>query len=250
MRRFLTAKALGLGLVALVLIVAFVAMGLWQFRVYDDHRRADSTASLHEPAVALDQVFGPDDAFPDGGVGKPVRVTGVYLPTDQVYVTDLPGSQRRYAVATPLRTSNGSAIIVVRGSTDRIGEPAPTGPVTVTGVLEPAGDAGRIPDRRGVTDQLSIASLVDRVHPDLYSGYVLLRTSAPRQAPELAAVAAPLPDPSRWAGLRNLLYACQWWVFAAFVAFMWWRMTADLAAHAQPAGMTEDIEEGRLETLR
>jgi hypothetical protein len=42
-------------------------------------------------------------------------------------------------------------------------------------------------------------------------------------------VPPPLPDPSRWSGIRNLLYACQWWVFAAFVAFMWWRMTDDVA---------------------
>ena len=40
----------------------------------------------------------------------------------------------------------------------------------------------------------------------------------------LTPVEPPLPDPSRWAGIRNLIYALQWWLFAAFVAFMWWRI--------------------------
>jgi len=50
---------------------------------------------------------------------------------------------------------------------------------------------------------------------------------------------APTPDPSRWAGIRNLLYAFQWWLFAGFVAFMWWRVVGDpdtAAAGPGPVG--------------
>jgi len=57
---------------------------------------------------------------------------------------------------------------------------------------------------------------------DLYAGYVVRRDSRPPDP--LSVVPPPLPEPSTWAGLRNLMYALQWWVFAAFVAFMWWRI--------------------------
>jgi cytochrome oxidase assembly protein ShyY1 len=208
-----------------VLIAAMAWLGLWQFGVYDNHQHAEAEAALARPVVPLGALLGPDDAFPSDGVGRPVRVTGTYLPQDQIYVQHLAGSPHRYAVATPLGTPNGSAIIVVRGSSDARGAAAPTGPVTVSGILEPSGESGGSPNAAGVTNGLSIASLVNSVHPDLYSGYLLLRSSQPEQSPTLTPVTPPLPDPSRWSGLRNLLYACQWWVFALFVVFMWWRMT-------------------------
>jgi surfeit locus 1 family protein len=33
-----------------------------------------------------------------------------------------------------------------------------------------------------------------------------------------------VPDTSFTTGLRNLMYALQWWVFGGFVVFMWWRI--------------------------
>jgi len=228
-RRFLNPKALALGLVGLVLIGAMGWLGLWQLSVYDDHQHADTEAALSKPAVPLDSLLGPDAAFPSDGVSRPVTVSGRYLGSEQVYVVNLPGATKRYAVATPLVTATGSAVMVVRGSRDLSIAAAPTGHVTLTGILEPSVETGSAPDAAGVTDGLSIASLVNSVSPDLYSGYVLLRSSTPLQSPALAPVTPRLPDPSRWSGVRNLLYACQWWVFALFVAFMWWRMTGDMA---------------------
>jgi surfeit locus 1 family protein len=228
-RRFLNPKALALGLVGLVLMGVMVVLGLWQLSVYDDHQHANAQAALSKPAVPLDSLLGPDDAFPSDGVSRPVTVSGRYLVGEQVYVENLPGATKRYAVTTPLLTATGSAVIVVRGSRDLSSAAAPTGHVTLTGILEPSVETGSAPDAAGVTDGLSIASLVNSVRPDLYSGYVLLRSSTPLQSPALAPVTPPLPDPSRWSGVRNLLYACQWWVFALFVAFMWWRMTEDMA---------------------
>ena len=31
-------------------------------------------------------------------------------------------------------------------------------------------------------------------------------------------------------GVRNLLYAVEWWVFGAFAAFIWWRWRRDATA--------------------
>ncbi len=227
--RFLNARALGLAAVGLVLIAAMTWLGFWQFSVYDNHQHADAEAALAKPVVPLDSMLGPDQAFPFDAVSRPVSLTGTYLAQDQIYVRHLAGSSDRYAVATPLLTATGSAIMVVRGSSDTPHAPVPKGAVTVSGILEPATDSARPPDAAGITQVLSVSSLVNTVRPDLYSGYVLLRSSDPRQSPALTPVTPPLPNPSRWSGLRNLLYACQWWVFALFVVFMWWRMTEDLA---------------------
>ncbi len=220
-------RALGPALVALVLMSAMVWLGVWQLGVYDDHQRADAQATLRQPPVPLGTLLGPDSAFPSDGAGRPVTVSGTFLRADQVYVRGMTGAGDRYAVVTPLRTATGSAVLVVRGAQDRLGAPAPTGHVTVRGILEPSEDSRGPVDARRVTNALSVSALVNEIRPDLYSGYVLQQSSRPAQTPALSPVTPMLPDPSRWSGIRNLLYACQWWLFAAFVAFMWWRITTD-----------------------
>ena len=69
--RLLSRRALGLGLVALVLMAAMVALGLWQLGVYDDHQHDDARARLERAPVPLSEVIGPDDAFPSDGVSRP-----------------------------------------------------------------------------------------------------------------------------------------------------------------------------------
>ncbi len=246
--RFL--RALGLALVALVLMSAMVWLGLWQFHVYDDHQRADALAALHRPPVPLDSVLGRDAAFPADGTGQPITVSGTFLPAEQVYVRGMPGATNRYAVVTPLLTANGSAVLVVRGAQEHLGSPAADGQVTVGGILEPSQSNGAPIDSRRVTNALTVSSLVNAVGPDLYSGYVLQVSSSPAPTPALTPVAPTLPTASRWSGIKNLLYACQWWVFAGFVAFMWWRITYDRsdreAAVAEPA----EADTGSLTPLR
>jgi surfeit locus 1 family protein len=225
--RLTTPRALGLLVVALVVMAAMVAMGRWQLGVYNDSQRADALAVLRRPAVPLASALGRDQGFPSRSVGVPVTVSGTYDRADQLYVRDLPGAAKgTYAVVTPLLTPSGSAVLVVRGSAPTTSDPAAPGHVQVTGVLEPSqSQTGGVLDRRRVTDALWIPGLVSSVRPDLYSGYVVLTRSDPPES--LTRVDPPLPDPSRWAGLRNLLYAVQWWIFAAFVGFMWWRICTD-----------------------
>ena len=58
-------------------------------------------------------------------------------------------------------------------------------------------------------------------------------TQAPRAS--LAASAEHLPGADASTGLRNLLYAFQWWVFGAFAIFMWWRwLTEDVLGRGRP----------------
>ncbi len=224
---------------ALLLIAAMVALGLWQLGAYDQHQSEDARARREQPPLPLDRTLGPDAAFPADGVGRPVTVTGRYLAVEQIYVRDLAGSNAAYAVATPLLTPAGSLILVVRGSSVEPAGAPPGGIVKVIGLLQPSTASGSPLSPHRVTDGLRTASMLDDFSRDLYAGYVVLTTSQPPDP--LTRVNPPLPEPSPWAGLRNLLYAVQWWVFAAFVGFMWWRIVRDLD---QP-GATADADDVR-----
>jgi hypothetical protein len=86
---------------------------------------------------------------------------------------------------------------------------------------------------------LDLSSLVNRWPGGLYNAFVF----ATAEQPDLTSVASPavrrVPPPALVdAGLswRNAAYAVQWWVFALFAAYMWWRMVRD------------DHEAGRRET--
>ncbi len=223
-------RALGLLVVALALMATMVSLGLWQYHVYDSHQRADALATMRRSPVPLDRALGRDQAFPSASVGVPVSVEGRYDVSAQFYVRGLDGAKDTYAVVTPVVTGSGSAILVVRGSTSHPEAATPGRTVQVTGILEPSQTGGRPVNARGITDAISIASLIGAMNHDLYAGYVVMTKSQP--ADRLSPVSPPLPDPSRWAGIRNLAYALQWWVFAGFVAFMWWRIVADMHASA------------------
>lgn len=222
MRRHLSARGLGLLALAVALIAVMVGLGLWQYGAYDEHQQSDAQALAGQQPVDLGQTLGPDDAFPGDSVGRPVEVSGSYVAADQIYVTDLVGAADHYAVVTPLLTDNGAAILVVRGSTEHLPADVPTGQILVRGLLQPSMDEGSALDADRVATGIRISSLIGDFNQDLYSGYVVLTSSQP--AEDLTPVDPPLPDPSRWAGIRNLIYALQWWLFAAFVAFMWWRI--------------------------
>jgi len=112
--------------------------------------------------------------------------------------------------------------------------PVPPGPLSIEGLLEPSSSEGSALDDMRVTDGIRTSSLVEAFDVDLYSGYIVLTTSTPAES--LPPVEPPPPDPSRWAGIRNLLYALQWWLFAAFVGFMWWRI-----AHEANEDSTTDV---------
>lgn len=232
MSDLLTRRSVGLLGVAVVLMAAMIALGLWQFRAYDEHQREDAEELAAQEPIPLDEALGRDDGFAQDMVGQPVTAVGRYVGDEQIYVTGIDGTTRGYAVVTPLLTPSGSAVLVVRGSSDRASAPVPTGTVEVEGSLQPPTAEGTGVDAARVASGIRTASLVGAFGEDLYSGYIVLTESEP--ADVLTPVEPPLPDASRWAGLRNLVYALQWWLFAAFVAFMWWRIAHD-ARTAPPA---------------
>jgi hypothetical protein len=82
-----------------------------------------------------------------------------------------------------------------------------------------------------VVDAVRIPALVNAVDGDIYSAF-LISTGPP--GPGLRAVTPPVGDPTWSAGLRNLAYALQWWLFGGFAVFLWWRICADERSVASP----------------
>ena len=85
-----------------------------------------------------------------------------------------------------------------------------------------------LPD--GQMAALDLSLLVNRWPGALYNAFVF----ATAEQPDVTSVAAPavqrVPPPALVGGglsWRNAAYALQWWVFALFAAYMWWRMVRD-----------------------
>jgi surfeit locus 1 family protein len=239
----------GAHLLMLVALAACILLGRWQLGVWHGHRVDDAASVTRDDPVALDQVLGPDAAFPAAGVGRPVVVQGRWDPAHTVYVADQQLHGRTGVwVVTPVVTATGSGIPVVRGwaPTPGAAPSAPTGPASLVGLLQPSDDTGATDSdpHDDVIPELSITDLVPRAPYDLYGGYAI---ATDRAVPAggtpstgrsgLAAVTAPhLPGAGASTALRNLLYAFQWWVFGAFAVFVWWRwITEDvLGRRASP----------------
>jgi len=214
----------------LAAVAATVALGLWQWGVGHD-RKDERVAELAQAApVPLDTVMGNNDAFPADAVSKPVAVDGTWQQSGAVWVaagsqSDQPTS---YWAAEPLQVSGEqAAIYVVLGSLATTSAPTaapPTlsGTATVTGWLEASQNSGlddADPDD-DVLPEMRISDLVPRVDDDLYSAFVISKDPAPGL---VAAHFTLQPETPFTTGLRNLLYALQWWLFSVFAVFIWWR---------------------------
>lgn len=227
-----------LALLALVIAVCYVfaLLGMWQVNVARDHGRQEAqTAALARPVVPIDDVIRPHQAMNDEAAARMVNATGTYDASRQVLITGRKlGDRHGYWVVTPLKTANGALLPVLRGFVERPGDagrPAAT-PVEVTGMFAP--DEGP-PDRRvvlpaGQLQKVELGELVNRWPEDLYNGFVFATNETPvlswGAGSKLTAVPPPdaAPQGLDW---RNVSYAAQWWVFAGFGAYMWWRMVRE-----------------------
>jgi surfeit locus 1 family protein len=226
---------------AVVAVVAAALLGKWQYGAWQDGREDRASALVNAAPRALGSVMTSDQPFPGASVGRPVRLSGRWLPRSTVYVADrdLRGRDGVWAV-TPVavcRSSCGSApaMLVVRGWAPAVADvpPAPSGRVRVTGWLQPGEGSGLTDPDPGddVIPEMRIADAIQHVDQDLYGAYVIAReVSTRRAAGELgleAVTPASLPPATAFTSLRNFLYALEWWVFGGFAAYVWWRWCRD-----------------------
>ncbi|MFJ3792876.1 SURF1 family protein [Kitasatospora sp. NPDC090091] len=237
-RFLLTPRWLGGTALALAAATVCLWLGTWQLGRFHEKAAAGRHESTRQAAetVPLDSLL--TDSQPvvrTDTAGRTVTATGHWDSAHQLLVPDrtVDGS-RGYYVLTPLRTGTGRAVAVVRGWT--AGAPgsatpppaAPDGPVTVTGRLHPPENSGKhgavaggLP--AGQLGTISPAALVNLLPYALYDGWIAADT-APDGLTPVAALPVQAGTGLTLKSFQNLGYTGEWFVFAGFVLFMWFRL--------------------------
>lgn len=231
MGRLLHPRYWGAHLLMVLALVASILLGLWQMAAWQAQREAEARDVSDARPIALATVMTGDSAFPGRALGRPVTFEGTWMPQSTLFVADRHDKQGRgYWVVTPVLIGE-SAMPVVRGYTRTPKAALPEGKVAVTGWLQAGEGQGNVdPDPHDdVITSMRIASIVEHVDADLYSGYVVAREVTPDTASEglTPVTAQDVPAVSSTTALRNLLYGVQWWLFGAFAVFIWWRWCRD-----------------------
>lgn len=249
LRALVTPRMLGVHVIGVLAVSIALIAGVWQYDAWAQRREAEARDLSQSEPVALLAVMDGDDPFPGQDLGRPVELTGQWRTGETFFVADRddprqdPSAEAVTApdvgwwVVTPVSVDGtDSAIPVVRGWVDAPTDPAPPADgtrVDVVGWLQPSEGSGIVDEdpHDDVLPELRIASLTQRVGIDLFSGYVVAREVDGAELTDtdspVAVGPSDLPEVGVFTALRNLLYAIEWWVFAAFAAFIWWRFGRD-----------------------
>jgi surfeit locus 1 family protein len=229
--------ALGIGLAAVMIV-----LGFWQLQVYHRQGAAAAARQASAPPIPLSSVARPG-APANEGYGRPVAFEGSYDPAVQLLVPEEDGAGFR--VLTALRQADGSVVAVVRGVVpEPNAPPPPTGPVQQLGVLLPTEE--HVPETDLPSGQIAsvrLPALAQQWPGPMIDGFVTLSSA---DAASQGLVAAPLQLPDAPGRLRNVAYVGQWWLFAAFVLFMAFRMARDIGRE-EGAEVVEIAPEGPAE---
>ncbi|MFE7674575.1 SURF1 family protein [Streptomyces albidoflavus] len=236
-RFLLTPRWWGINLFVVLAIPFCVFMGSWQLGRFEDRAQAHKEAEEKpvvstEPAAPVGELL-PVDKLTSGRVAE---ATGTY--EDQFLVpARVVGEREGHYVLTLLRQSDGSpALPVVRGWLPGAADPdeapaPPKGEVSLSGVLQApehtrspgAYKGGGLPaDQVGI---ISAASLVNLVPYPVENAWVTLTDGQPGNAGLTPVPPAATPDSGLdLKAFQNLGYTGEWFVFAGFVVFMWFRL--------------------------
>lgn len=187
----------------------------WQYARHErrsmEQARADATATA--AAVPLSSALAPGTPVTTAEQFTPVTATGTYDPDSILIRNRSLEEQRGLWVVSPLRLTDGSVILVLRGwipaSRDNAqttpAVPPPTGQVTVSGVLQPS------EPKRGAGilsngEATSVNTEILCADPSCYQGYLQMTSSSPPETLTLVPVKGPGLGP-------HLGYAGQWIIF-------------------------------------
>lgn len=278
LRAVLRPRPLGLLALALALATAFAFLGQWQL----DRSKAVAGAPALERSRPLSAVLAPAETFRTGGDGQVVTATGRFgadLTGDATAPATGAGGEVLLAgrdqggrdgswVVAPFRVADpgaaggtddeaaaraqGPVLPVVLGwvspqvaarGVAALPSP-PSGEVSLRGRLligEPPKALGTSPDGP-VLEALAPADLVNVWDTRLYTGFVI--ADDPLAAAPLEQIASA--PPLRGTDWRSFSYALQWWLFAAFAVFFWWRVVRErflpdaAVAEAERAALGEE----------
>lgn len=233
-------------ILAMVIAAVFVLLSQWQFS--SSSGDAPPPESTTEQVQPLTDVFSPGVPMTAPVADQMISMDGEFLADTTVLVQDrLQGDRQGFWLLSAFAVEADSAeatagfgeqtvIPVVHGwiadAAAATQVPEPVGPGAVTGRLLPS--EGPVAERpvAGQIPTLATADLTNRWDRAIYSGFVVSTSTtvagAPLepQAPLEVVTVGPQPQetPLNW---LNIFYAIEWFVFAGFAFFLWWRLVAD-----------------------
>jgi len=238
LRTALKPKWLALLALVVLIIVAFTQLGRWQLGVAQDKARAEEMAKARaQPPVALATLLSPHAPFPAAANARLAIVTGTYAEGQVLIPARLLAGRDGYWLLTPMTESaTGVVFPVVRGwlppaagGSVPAPPPPPTGETTVVASLAPGESPTTESYPAGQLGSVDLARLVNIWPGAIYNAFGFAQREAPANDPQAAdrpGALGRIPPPRPDTGLtgRNVAYALQWWVFAAFAFFLWIKM--------------------------
>ncbi|WP_436737617.1 SURF1 family protein [Streptomyces sp. BBFR102] len=234
-RFLLTPRWWGINLFVVLAIPFCVFMGSWQLGRFEDRAQAHKEAE-EKPVVSTEPPAPVGELLPVDKLtsGRVAEATGTYEDQFLVPAREVGDRDGHYVLAL-LRQSDGSpALPVVRGWLPGAADEAPAPPegeVSLTGVLQAPEHAGSPGVYKGgglPSDQVGIisaASLVNLVPYPVENAWVTLTEGQPGNAGLTPVPPAATPDSGLdLKAFQNLGYTGEWFVFAGFVVFMWFRL--------------------------
>jgi surfeit locus 1 family protein len=236
-----------LALLGLVLVVGtvFVQLGRWQLGVAEGRATEEAVAAARaQQPVDLASVLQPHTDFPGELSSRPVTATGHYASEGQLLVPDrrLDGRDGSWVLTPFVVDESGATIAVLRGFVTDPGRATapPEGTLTVSGGLAPPESPVDGTVGPGEIGSVDTSVLVNTWPGELYNAFLFLESEDPATGPQLTKVPTPLGETGiQW---RNALYAVQWWVFAVFALWLWWRMVRE--EHVRGAGVEPEDPAG------
>jgi cytochrome oxidase assembly protein ShyY1 len=218
-------------LVALLLVVAFILLGRWQ--LHRTYRPVDGY-SAEPAAIPLQTLISTGTSIPAAAVSRQVTVAGHYVAAGQVTVPghSLSGQAVSWVV-TPLVTSGGAQVLVVRGwigaDSTALATP-PTTPVSVTGRVEIGAvlNIRTVPNSGAVSPSGPVPNIGTNAASGsnaLPAGYLIRTAQSPPDPLSLQPVPAAPPHvhaPKEF-HLQNAIYVVQWFLLAIIAVVTWWR---------------------------
>ena len=241
LRRIATASVL-----ALIGLTGTTALGFWQYS--RAHRDDIVRAVLAAPAVPVTSLVHPANFVPETAFARLATLPQGTLHADAALLScgRVEAGRSGCWVIAPVDAAPGLGMTVVLGVADDadagrvLAEVHALGSRTGTwaGRVQPAEISDRPMAALRPTDRvpaINVNELAMRWHTSLLDGYLVLDSSV-----DVAGLrhdlTSPLIEPPSGITWRNLLYAWQWWTFAAFVVFLLARYIIDVRNEPRSMG--------------
>ena len=222
-RTALTPRWLAALLALIVLVVAFIVLGRWQWDRTQDILAAERSAAA--APIDLAELVDDQGSWNNADIGRTVNLQGTFTDDELLLANRELDGQAGVWVVTRFELDGGQTVAVVRGwlPDDAVPSPLSRQSVIIQGVLHPDEEfyEGANATRVVTVDS---AALADAWGEDVIDGYVILggdQGDPARGVPMLVPPTVQVGDVAF--PLQNFFYAIQWWVFALFAVVVYAR---------------------------